>query len=145
MSAMSNFLENKLIDRIFRGQEYTFPTTLYVGLFNASPADVGGGVEVVGNDYARSAVDTTLANWAGTQSAGSAAASNGTSATTSNNNAITFPTPTGSWDVVTAFGIFDAASGGNLLFYGNLTISKTINPGDLVTFPAASLSLQLDN
>jgi hypothetical protein len=46
---------------------------------------------------------------------------------------------------VSAFGIFDAASGGNLLFWGALSITKTINQGDTVTFPAASLSLQIDN
>jgi hypothetical protein len=142
---MSNYLENKLIDQIFRGQAFAFPATLYVGLFNTSPADAGGGAEVAGDAYARSQVDATLINWAGTQSSGSTTASDGDTATTSNNSAITFPTPTGSWEVVTAFGIFDAAEGGNLLFYGNLTISKTINPGDLVTFPAGTLSLQLDN
>jgi hypothetical protein len=42
---------------------------------------------------------------------------------------------------VTHFGIYDAASAGNLLFWGALTISKTINQADTVTFPAASLSI----
>jgi hypothetical protein len=42
---------------------------------------------------------------------------------------------------VTHFGIYDATSAGNLLFWGSLTISKTINQGDTVSFPAASLTV----
>ena len=62
------------------------------------------------------------------------------------NGAITFPAPTASWGVVTGTGIFDAATGGNMLFYGALTISKTINNGDAApVFSAAALSFQIDN
>lgn len=145
MAAMSDYLENKLVDQIFRGQAYTFPTTVYVGLLTATPSDPGGGTEVSGSAYARVAVTSSLANWAGTQGTGTTVASSGTTGTTSNNTAITFPTPSATWGTVTAFGIYDASTSGNLLFYGTLSISKTINNGDTVTFPAASLSLQLDN
>lgn len=141
MSAMSDFLENKLIDQLFRGQAAPTTTTLYVGLLTAAPSDSGGGTEVSGNSYARVAVTSSLANWAGTQSAGSTTASSGTGGQTSNNAAITFPTPSGTWGTVTHFGIYDATTGGNLLFWGALTISKTINQSDTVTFPAASLSI----
>lgn len=145
MAAMSDYLENKIIDQVFRGQAFTFPTTLYVGLYSVAPSDTGGGTEVTGNAYARVSVAASLANFAGTQGAASTVASSGTTGTTSNNAAITFPTPTASWGSVVAFGIFDAASAGNLLFYGTLTISKTINQGDTVTFPASTLSIQIDN
>lgn len=138
---MSDYLENKLIDQLFRAQSAPSSATLYVGLLTAAPSDSGGGTEVSGGSYARVAVASSLANWAGTQSAGSTVASSGTSGQTSNNGAITFPTPTAGWGTVTHFGIYDAASGGNLLFYGALTIAKTVNQADTVTFPAASLSI----
>lgn len=141
MSAMSDFLENKIVDQLFRGQAAPTTTTLYIGLLTAAPSDSGGGTEVTGGSYARVAVTSSLANWAGTQSAGSTTASSGTGGQTSNNVAITFPTPSANWGTVTHFGIYDAASGGNLLFWGALTISKTINQADTVTFPAASLSI----
>lgn len=141
MSAMSDFLENKLIDQLFRGQTAPTTTTLYVGLLTAAPSDTGGGTEVSGGSYARAAVSSSLANWAGTQAAGSTVASTGTGGQTSNNSPITFPTPSATWGTVTHFGIYDAASGGNLLFWGALTIAKTINQADTVTFPAASLSI----
>jgi len=144
MSALSNFLENRLVDQIFRAQAAPTTSTLHVGLYTAAPSDAGGGTEVSGNAYARAAVTSSLANWAGTQSAGSTTASTGSGGVTSNNNAITFPTPSGTWGTVTHFGIFDAASAGNLLFHGALTISKTINSGDTVSFPAGTLTVTFD-
>lgn len=139
MSAMSDFLENSLVDQIFRGQTAPTTSTLYIGLYTAAPSDTGGGTELSGSGYARVSVTSSLANWAGTQSSGSTTASSGTGGATSNNAAITFPEPTSSWGQVQAFGVFDAATGGNLLFHGSLTINKTINEGDTVTFPAGSL------
>jgi hypothetical protein len=146
MAAMTDYLENKIIDQLFRAQAYTWPTTLYVGLFTAAPSDTGGGTEISGNAYARVAVTNSLANWAGTQSAGSTTASTGTGGTTSNNATILFPTPTPSgWGVATHMGVFDASTSGNLLVYAALTVSKTINAGDVVDFLAASLTFQIDN
>lgn len=141
MSAMSDYLENKLVDQLFRGQSAPATTTLYVALYTSAPSDSGGGTEVSGGAYARVAVTSSLANWAGTQSAGSTVASSGTGGQTSNNAAITFPTPTAGWGTVTHFAIYDAASAGNELFWGALTIAKTINQADTVTFPAGSLSI----
>jgi len=141
MSAMSDYLENKLVDQLFRGQAAPTTTTLYVGLLTAAPSDSGGGTEVSGGSYTRVTVTSSLANWAGTQAAASTVASSGTGGQTSNNAAITFPTPAATWGLVTHFGIYDAASAGNLLFWGALTIAKTINQADTVTFPAASLSV----
>ena len=145
MSALSDYLENKLTDLIFRGQAFSAPANLYVGLLTAAPSDAGGGTEVTGGSYARVTVAGSLANWAGTQSAGSTTDSSGTSGTTSNNAAINFPTPSAGWGTVTHVGVYDAASGGNLLWYAPLGVSKTINSGDTVSFPAGSLTFQVDN
>lgn len=146
MSAMSDYLENKLIDFLFRGQAFSAPTVLAVGLFTANPADAGGGTEVSGGSYARVNLAPSLANWAGTQAAGSTTASTGTGGSTSNNGAITFPAPTANWGVITGIGIFDATTGGNLLFWSPLAANKTVNNGDAApSFAAAALSVQLDN
>jgi hypothetical protein len=103
-------------------------------------------VEVSGGSYARVAVTSSLSNWAGTQGSGTTVASSGTSGTTSNNNTITFPAPTANWGTITGVGIFDASTSGNLLFYGALSQSKTVNNGDAApNFPAAALSVQVDN
>jgi len=142
MAAMSDYLENKLIDHIFRAQSFAAPANLYFALFTAAPSDSGGGTEVSGGSYARVTMATALANWSGTQGAGSTSASSGTSGAASNNIAITFPTPTANWGTITHFGIFDAVSGGNLLFHGALTVSKTVNNGDPApSFAAAALGV----
>lgn len=143
MAALSNYLENQLVDHVFRGQTYsaTSPASFHVALYTSAPSDAGGGTEVSGNNYARVAVTRSLAAWAGTQSAGSTTASSGTGGVTSNNAAITFPTPSGSWGTVTHFGILDAASAGNLLFHGALTVSQTINTGNTVSFAAGQLQI----
>lgn len=156
MAAMTDFLENKIIDWLFRAQAIgitgasaaagTGPTTLYVGLFTANPSDTGGGTEVTGGSYARVAVTSSLINWAGTQAAASTTASSGTGGTTSNNAAITFPTPSANWGTVTGFGIFDASTAGNLLIYAALTTSKTVNNGDPApSFAISALTVQIDN
>lgn len=146
MGAKADYLENKLLDFFLRGQAYTPPATVYVALFTASPSDSGGGTEVSGGSYARVAVSCSLANWAGTQAAGSTTASSGTGGTTSNNGTITFPAPTASWGSVTAFGAFDASTGGNLLFYAALATPKTINSGDAApSFAPGALTYQEDN
>ncbi len=157
MAAASNKLENCYIDWFFRGQAIgitgasaaagTGPTSLYIALLTAAPSDTGGGTEVSGGAYARVTYASSLANWAGTQSAGSATASTGTGGQTSNNNPITFPTPSGAnWGVVSHFGIYDATSGGNLLYWGALTTSKTINNGDSAPlFAAGALTITVDD
>jgi hypothetical protein len=143
--ALSDHLENRLIDHVFRGQAYTAPTTIYVALFTSACSDASGGTEVSGGSYARPGLAASLANWAGTQSAGSTVASSGTSGTTSNNAVINFATPSAGWGTVTHLGLMDALSGGNLLICTALTTGKTINSGDTVSFPAASLTNQIDN
>jgi hypothetical protein len=146
MAALSDYAENKIIDWLLRGQTFTPPATVYVGLLTAAPSDTGGGTEVTGGAYARVAVTSSLANWAGTQAAASTVASTGTSGTTSNNATITFPAPTANWGVATHVGIYDASTAGNLLIWGALSASKTINNGDSApVFQAAALSFQIDN
>jgi hypothetical protein len=145
MSALSNYAENKVIDALMRGQAFPTIANTYVGLLTAAPSDAGGGTEVSGGSYARVTVASSLANWAGTQSAASTTASSGTGGTTSNNGSISFPTPSAGWGTVTHVGVYDASTAGNLLWYSALGVSKTINSGDTVSFPAASLTFQIDN
>lgn len=144
--SMTDYLENKIIDALFRGQTYTMPATIYVSLHTAACSDSSTGTEVSGGSYARVAITSSLANWAGTQSAGSTTASSGTGGTTSNNGAATFPAPTATWGVITHFGLFDASTSGNQLVCAALTVSKTVNNGDAApSFAAGALTFQVDN
>jgi hypothetical protein len=141
MSQMTNYLENKLVDHLFRGQTLTAPSSLHVSLHTANPGETGASELPATGGYARAAVTSSLANWAGTQSAGSTAASSGTGGQTSNNDVISFPTPSADWGTVTHFAVWDAASDGNPLLYGALSIAKTINEGDSISFAAGALTV----
>jgi hypothetical protein len=131
-AAMSNYLQNKFVDWFLRGQTFTPPATVYVALDTTAGSASACGTEVstTSTGYARVAVTSSLANWAGTQGAGTTTASTGTSGQTSNNVAITFGAPTASWGTIVGFCVLDASSGGNLLFFAPLTVSKTVNNGD---------------
>lgn len=143
-AAMSDYLENKLIDHVFRATAYTAPTTIYVALYTSSCSDTGGGTEVTGGSYARASITSGVSAWANTQASGTGA-STGTGGTTSNSSAVTFATPSAGWGTVTYVGLLDALSGGNLLVCTALTTGKTINTSDTVSFPAGSLTFQIDN
>lgn len=121
----------------------------YVALFTVAPSDAGGGTEVSGGSYARVAVNATLANWSGTQSAGSTTASTGTGGETSNNNAVTFPTPTADWGTIgapiVAIGLFDQLTGGNLIRWATLDNARVVLNGDPAPlFPAGSIKPSVD-
>jgi hypothetical protein len=120
MSQMSDYLEAQIGKLLFCTQTAWKPAAIYVALFTAAPSDSGGGTEVSGGSYARTAVTQADAQWNIPTTAG----------LFSNVNAITFPAPTANWGVVTHVGIFDASSGGNLLVWGALTTPKTVNNGD---------------
>lgn len=143
--ALTNYAQNKIIDNLLRGQSNVFPATFYIAEFTVAPTQAGGGTEVSGGSYARVAVPSSLANWSGTQGAGTTAASSGTQGATSNNNAITFPAPTANWGTIVAEGFFDAATGGNLWIQGPLSANKTVNSGDAApSYAPGALAYTLD-
>lgn len=128
MAEMSNYLEDALINATLRNTTYTSPATVYIALFTTDPTDANTGAEVSGGSYARTAATF-------------GAPSNGVA---TNNNAITFPTATGSWGTVTHIGIMDASTAGNLLYHTALDTAKTITNGDIFTISTSNLSVTLE-
>lgn len=141
--ALSDYAENKIVDAVFRAQALGAPATLYWGLSTSACSDSSFGTEVSGGAYARVSVTASLANFAGTQSAGSTTVSTGTGGQTSNNAAINFATPSAGWGNVTHWFIADASSAGNIWICDDLTTSKTINSGDTVSFATGAMTVTL--
>jgi hypothetical protein len=147
---MSNYLENLIVDKVFRSTDFTTPTTLAVALCTSAPTDASTGATIAevanSGSYARTALNAGTSNWANTQASGTGASS-GTSGTTSNSSTITFPTATGSWGEITHLVIVDSTThgAGNVLFWGALSASKTVTSGDTLSFAANALSIQIDN
>lgn len=138
--SLSDWTENNFIDMLFRAQTWTVAANLDVGLSTAACSDSSIGTEVTGGSYARVSVARSLANWAGTQSAGSTTASTGTGGQTSNNVAINFPTPSAGWGTVTHFFVMSST---NIVLCQALTTSKTINSGDTVSFAIGALTVTI--
>jgi hypothetical protein len=138
----SDYTENKVIDLLLRGQAFTAPATVYVGLSTAACSDSSVGTEVANsNNYSRVAVTSNLTNWQSTQ--GNTSASTGTGGATQNLAAINFPTPSGSWGTVTHWFLIDSGTwgSGNLLVCKSLTSSQTIGSGNTVSFAIGALTL----
>ena len=129
MAALSDHAENLLLNWLMTTDSVTRPTAWYVGLYTAAPSDSGGGTEVSGSGYARQS-----ATW-GTAS--------GTGGTTDNQANVTFTASGGDWGTITHIGIHDASSGGNLLWHGAMSASKTIADGDTLQFNTGNIDLTL--
>lgn len=143
MANMSDYLENKLIDFLFRGASFTAPANLYIALYTTSPTDSTSGTEVSGGNYARVQLNPSATNWYSTQ-ATTDATSTGTGGTTGNAATIAWNSVTWTGTVV-GVGILDASTGGNLLFYKSLATSKTLAAGDSISFGTNALTVQIDN
>ena len=125
MAEFSNYSENLIINALLRGQNITAPTTVYIGLFTSDPTDAGTGNEVSGGSYAR-------------QSATFDAPSNGL---TQNSSDVTWPAATASWGTVTHAAVFDASTGGNMLFHSALEVSKIIDESDVFKFATGNFTV----
>jgi len=129
MAGFSNYLETEILDHVFAGNAYTAPTTLYLALHTADPAEDGSGAEVStsGTAYSRQTVTFTVS---------------GNTATT--DAAVEYSTATANFGTVSHVAVWDAATAGNMLAFAALTSSKTIETGDVFRVPAGDLDIELD-
>jgi hypothetical protein len=137
-ASWSDSLENSILNYVFGATAYTNPATLYVGLSTANPGDDFAGLAepVIGTGaYARVAIDNNKTTWHVS-----------TAGTLHNEIAITFPTATLSWGVITYYHIADRALLANSVYlcYCQLTNSKTVDPGDTCSFAIGDLVISLD-
>lgn len=119
----SYYLDNNFLNAALRGIAFTPSSTIYVALYTNPPTANGGGTEVTGAGYARQAVTF------GTPTNGQ----------TSNATDVIFPVAMAAWGNVSAFGLFNAVTGGNLLYFNNLSVPRLISLTDQVRFPAGQL------
>lgn len=125
MAALGNTVRDALLNW-FRGTTFTAaPSTIYLAAFTVNPSGAGGGTEVAGGAYAR--VVLTL----GAPSAGAE----------SNPSQVAWATATANWGTVTALAVMDAPSGGNLLAWAPLGVSKVVNSGNRLVVDPAQLGL----
>lgn len=129
MAEMSDYLEVALLNATLNGVAFTAVNDPYVSLHTADPTDAGTGTEVSGGSYARTAASFATAS--------------GTSGLVATDADVTFPTATATWGVVGWIGLWDAASGGNMLYHTALDTSKTIDSGDIFKITTGNLTVEL--
>lgn len=116
-----------------------FAETVYIGLKTADPTDDNsGGDEPVIDTGGYTRIESIPADWG--------AAADGAI----ENSAIQeFPESTAAWSTaansLTHFIIMDSASGGVMLAYGELSVSRVVNAaGVLLRFPVGEIDVTLD-
>lgn len=135
MGSFSDYLEDALLDHIFgtgEGQSLVYAQPAkWVALCTTEPTDVSTGSNIAepsSPSYGRVRVHT----W--DESSGGA---------TENTGDITFGTASADWGTILSFAICDAETAGNVLAYGDLTISKSVQSGDTPKFASGDLDITL--
>lgn len=130
MGEATTYLSNKILDHVNNIATFTQPSGLYLGLISAvTDGDAGTVTELaVANGYAREVISF---------SAPAAKAMD-------NDVAIEFACITTDWSTVTHFGVWDASTGGNLLWWGTMT-NFTLEVGKTYTVAVDGVSVGLAN
>ena len=145
MSASSNYLEVEVLDHVLgKGlRDFTSPANLFIALFTGTAATVKANLEAgtlsdeVANLYAYQRTAVTFSD-ASTDSSGVTTAANSAN--------VTFPAASGgAFGTVTVIAIMDSQThgAGNVLFYGELTASKTIADADTFQISTGQLTVAL--
>lgn len=143
MSQFSDYSEPKILDALFNAVALTGPNSMFVALFTVTPTDVtasGTEVSTGATAYARVKIEKN----GGSAPVWDLAVVDGAGFLVDNANTITFPTATGNWGDVKAFAIYDHVTTGNLLMWGPLTATKTVNANDTLKFPVGDLDLRCE-
>lgn len=106
------------------------PTAYYVALSTAIPTEDGTGFsEVSGGGYVREPFGT---------------GSEPTSGLVSNLTDVEYPESTDTWGTIKAFGLYDAATGGNLLAWDVISPEQTVVNGNQVRFKPGALKISFE-
>lgn len=118
----SNYLADKVNDHLHGVATFTAPSTMYLDAMSVLPTTSGGGTST---GFGRVALATNSTSWN---------ASSGQ--ITTNAVVIDWGTnTTGMVQTVVGIAVYDASSGGNLLWFGSLTTIRAVNPGEDFSVP----------
>ncbi len=118
IAVKSAYLRDKIIKHVLGEASFTMPTNVYLALYTSNPTINDTGTEVTGGSYAR-------------QQLSFAAASGGSKVSNTSETFSSMPACT-----VTHWGIRDASSSGNLLYFGAFDLPIQLNATD--NLPIAS-------
>lgn len=122
----SKYLRQYVLEHVLMQADHPSPTNLYLGLFLEDPTDEGTGTEVSGDGYVRqevawefgSRVDEVI-----------------------NTALLEFPEALEDWGIATHWGVFDAVTDGNLLYFAVINLQRDTGTGDFNVVPAGRLKI----
>lgn len=116
-------LSNDLLNHVFRNEEYTSPSTVYIGLFN-------GNNEVDGDGYERQEITFGKA----------------TGGEIENDEEVLFPIAESDWGKVDKAIVFDSKSGGNKLNEAKMEDGedRTVRENDQFSIPKGYYTIEVD-
>ena len=120
-SKKSNYLKSKFVQHVKGQASFTMPTNLYLALYTSDPTVADTGTEVAGGSYARQLLSF-------------AAESGGSAASNTAENFTNMPNAT-----VSHWGLRDASSGGNLMYFGNFDIPQIVTAGQTFTINSGNI------
>lgn len=127
----SNYYEGITLDLAFCAVPAGFTRTnsnRFVALHTADPGEDGTTAEASGSSYARAQYNAG-SGWTRTNNS------------VTNNAEITFATLSGALGPITHFSVFDAVTGGNCLYKGSFTTSRSFLSGDTPKINASGLTI----
>lgn len=136
MGSFSNYLENEVLDHVFKTGSYTVPTNIYIGLslstFAGATADAYTGTTVIGEVSGGAYVRKKCNTWD--------AASGGA---IENSQVVTFAQATADWGTVKTWFAADKTTLGNILCWGSLSTGKAVSSGDTLKFATGDIDVSL--
>ena len=132
MGAFSDYMEGKIVEHFLRNNAITPPVTVYVALFESDPGETSsGGTETAYTGYARQSAAWTAIDGSGQ---------------TKNSATLTYPANgnASASVTITYIVLFDAATAGNRLLVAQLSSSKTLSPGDVLSFATNAVVFGID-
>lgn len=127
MGSLSDYSENKALDFVLGGQAFPRVATLFGSAHTATLNDNGTGTEVSGGGYTRKSIANNATNFPAAASRSKALAIQQD-----------FPSASGAWGTVTDFGLWDAASSGNLILADISASSQAVGSGGTLYVPGSS-------
>lgn len=132
---ISTYLKNKIQDYLFCGVAFTPPTKYYIALSTTEPAENGTNVtEPSGGNYARIAMTKGTTDFA-----------NAVNGVVKNKTTLLSNESTASWGNLPYFAIYDAPTGGNLLWGGSLVNARNIDVEMQLVIDPNGISFTLSN
>lgn len=132
-AAKTSYLRKKVLDHILNKALWTPPTQLWLSLHTGDPTISGSLTDEVtmsASQYERQRIDTKM---------GPVDAITGISLLT---DWVTTLAALIEWGTITHIGISDATTGGNMLYYGQLTAAQTTTIGQAFQLAPGQLSIQ---